>query len=72
MMNIREFFQNLYDNAQDDFQFDEVISYENNVYEMDDEDFETWAQMNGVDLTARDERTGELVVTLWGWDMCGD
>lgn len=72
MMNIREFFQNLYENAQDDFQFDEVVSYENNVYEMDDEDFETWAQMNDVDLTARDERTGELVVTLWGWDMCGD
>ena len=72
MMNIREFFQNLYDNAQDDFQFDEVVSYENNVYEMDDEDFETWAQMNDVDLTARDERTGELVTTLWSWDMCGD
>lgn len=72
MMNIREFFQNLYNNAQDDFQFDEVVSYENNVYEMDDEDFETWAQINGVDLTAWDERTGELVVTLWSWDMCGE
>ena len=72
MMNIREFFQNLYDNAQDDFQFDEVVNYENAVYDKDDEDFEEWARENNIDLTARDERTGELVVILWGWDMCGE
>jgi hypothetical protein len=73
MMNIREYFENLYKLAGlDDGKFDEVSELENEVYEMDDEDFETWAQVNNIDLSARDERTGELVVTLWGWDMCGD
>lgn len=73
MMNIREYFENLYKLAGlDDDKFDEVSELENEVYEMDDEDFETWAQVNNIDLSARDEKTGELVVTLWSWDMCGD
>jgi len=73
MMNIREYFENLYKLAGlDDDKFDEVSELENEVYEMDDEDFETWAQVNNIDLSARDEKTGELVVTLWSWDVCGD
>ena len=73
MMNIREYFENLYKLAGlDDDKFDKVSELENEVYEMDDEDFETWAQVNNIDLSARDEKTGELVATLWSWDMCGD
>ena len=73
MKNIREYFHDLYLQAgMDEDKFDEVIELENTVYEMDDEEFETYCHNNGIDLTARDERTGELVVTLWGWDMCGE
>ena len=73
MMNIREYFENLYTLAGlDDDKFDEVVELENEIYEMNDEDFETWTQVNNIDLSARDEKTGELVVTLWSWDMCGD
>ena len=73
MMNIREYFENLYTLAGlDDDKFDEVVELENEVYEMDEDDFESFCHENGINLTARDERTGELVVTLWGWDMCGD
>ena len=68
MMNIREYFENLYKLAGLDE--DKVAELENEVYEMDDEDFEAWAQANNIDLSARDEKTGELVVTLWSWDMC--
>ena len=73
MKNIREYFHDLYLQAgMDEDKFDEVIELENEVYEMNDEDFETWAQVNNIDLTARDERTGELEITLWSWDMCGE
>jgi len=73
MMSIREYFENLYKLAGlDDDKFDEVIELENEVYEMNDEDFETWVQVNNIDLSVRDEKTGELVVTLWAWDMCGE
>ena len=73
MKSIREYFHDLYLQAgMDEDKFDEVIELENEVYEMNDEDFETWAQGNNIDLTARDERTGELEITLWSWDMCGE
>lgn len=72
-MNIREYFHNLYQQAGlDEDKFDEVIELENKIYEMNDEDFETWAQVNNIDLSICDEKTGELVVTLWSWDMCGE
>lgn len=70
MMNIREYFENLYTLAGLDE--DKVAELENEVYEMNDEDFETWAQVNNIDLSARDEKTGELVVVLWSWDVCGE
>lgn len=72
MMNIREYFDNLRNLTTNDEEFDNVLELENTVYEMDDEEFETYCRENGIDLTVRDDRTGELVVTLWGWDMCGE
>lgn len=72
MMNIREYFDNLRNLTTTDEEFDNVLELENTVYEMDDEEFETYCHENGIDLTALDDRTGELVVTLWGWDMCGE
>jgi len=73
MMNIREYFDNLYKLAGlDDDEFDEVVEQENTVYEMDEDEFESFCSEHDIDLTVRDEHTGELVVTLWSWDMCGD
>jgi hypothetical protein len=39
-----------------------------------DEEFDLcdWASARGVDLDAIDEATGERVLTLWSWDMCGE
>ena len=72
MMNIREYFENLHNLTTNDEEFDNVLELENTVYEMEDEEFESYCRENGIDLTVRDERTGELVVTLWSWDMCGE
>jgi len=73
MMNIREYFEELYKQAgMNEDKFDKVLELEQEVYEMDDESFERWAIENDIDLTARDEHMQELIVTLWGWDMCGD
>ena len=73
MMNIREYFENLYMLAGlDDDNFDEVSELENEVYEMDEEDFEMWARENNIDLSARDNVTGELIVTMWSWDVCDE
>ena len=72
MMNIREYFDNLYNLTNTEYEFDEIVELEYAVYEMDEDDFEIYCSEHNIDLTARDERTGELVVTLWGWDMCGD
>ena len=73
MMNIREYFEELYKQAGlNEDEFDKVLELEQEVYEMDDESFERWAIENDIDLTARDEHMQELIVTLWGWDMCGD
>jgi len=72
-MNIREYFEELYKQAGlNEDEFDKVLELEQEVYEMDDESFERWAIENDIDLTARDEHMQELIVTLWGWDMCGD
>ena len=72
MKNIREYFDNLRNLTTTEEEFDNVLELENTVYEMDDDDFETYCSEHDIDLTARDERTGELVLTLWGWDMCGE
>lgn len=72
MMNIREYFDNLRNLTTTEEEFDNVLELENTVYEMDDEEFESYCDENGIDLTVRDDRTGELVVTLWSWDMCDE
>ena len=72
MKNIREHFENLRNLTTNEEELDNILELENIVYEMDDEEFESYCHENDIDLTVRDERTGELVVTLWGWDMCGE
>ena len=66
MMNIREYFDNLYKTATTDEAFDAVMEYENSVYELDD--LEEWATAHNVDLTAVGAH-GILVVQYWGWDF---
>lgn len=72
MMNIREYFDNLRNLTTTEEEFDNILELENTVYKMDDEEFESYCDENGIDLTVWDDRTGELVVTLWSWDMCGE
>ena len=75
MMNIREYFDKMMTEALTDEEMDEVIELENTMFhcmEDDELDFESWAHENGIDLNARDALTGEFVLTLWCWDMCGD
>lgn len=72
MMTIREYFDAM---ISADYDLDEIAELEQTAlrsYEADEEDFTMWAIENGIDLTARDEETGELVLTLWCWDVCGD
>ena len=38
----------------------------------EDFDLRAWCLEHGVDPDAVDAHTGELVLTLWAWDMCGD
>ena len=66
-MTIREYFETLAEDERDDI---EETMYA--ISQDDWDDFEMWAIENGIDLTARDPRTGEYVSVLWCWDMCGD
>ena len=72
MMNIRKYFDNLRNLTTNEEEFDNILELETTVYEMDDEEFESYCNENDIDLTVRDDRTGELVVTLWSWDMCDE
>ena len=69
MMNIREYFEHLYNTTEN---VDDIIELEQEVYDMDDDEFELYCKSNDIDLTVVDDTTGELVVTLWAWDMCGE
>ena len=74
-MTIREYWAALEAEAQDLDELDEVLELERVMYavlEQDEDDFTVWACESGIDLTAVDEATGELVLTLWCWDQCGD
>lgn len=71
MMNIREFFNLMYETSDCDY----VMDYEEMVYgwfEDEDPRWDEFVAENHIDLTATDKRTGEKVLTLWCWDMCGD
>lgn len=78
MMNIREYFNNLYNKATTIEEWEAVMEYEEATYEMFEEDtmenVELWAQQCNVDLQATQTVLGtpELVTTLWAWDMCGE
>lgn len=78
MMNIREYFNNLYNKATTTEEWEAVMEYEEATYEMFEEDtmenVELWAQQCNVDLQATQTVLGtpELVTTLWAWDMCGE
>jgi hypothetical protein len=65
MMTIREYFA-------DEEMWEEEAELYTAMEEDWDFDLEGWAEEHGVDLEAIDERTGETVLTLWCWDMCGD
>ena len=70
-MTIRDYCDNILatEELEDACEYIETLFH---CYEEDDEDFTLWALENGIDLDARDARTGELVVTLWAWDWCGE
>ena len=78
MMNIREYFNNLYNKTTTTEEWEAVMEYEEATYEMFEEDtmenVELWAQQCNVDLQATQTVLGipELVTTLWAWDMCGE
>ena len=76
-MTIREYFNNMYDAATTDEEFDEVNELERVMYNVlidNEDDFTTWAIEEGIDLTATEIIMGEeyLVLTTWCWDVCGD
>lgn len=69
-MTIREYFDRL---IAEDYDLEEVAELEQTTFrcmEEDYDDFAMWAIENGIDLDA--EEDGELVLTLWAWDVCGD
>ena len=52
-----------------------VFSWVSNAVEKSQYTETRWDEFvaeNHIDLTATDKRTGEKVLTLWCWDMCGD
>lgn len=70
MMTIREYFyspemtvEEFDAKAEEEYALWEAIEKDENF------DLEGWAQSHGVNLEARDDQTGELVFTLWAWDM---
>lgn len=78
MMNIREYFKNLYTKANTDEEWFAVEEYETATWEMfqegTEEEIELWASKCNVDLSATKVVLGtpELITTLWAWDMCGE
>lgn len=72
-MTIREYF---YNSTMTEEECLERMAEENELWDAieNDEDFDLdeWARSHGVDLTIIDTKTGETVLTLWAWDMCGE
>lgn len=70
MMTIREYFASLISAG---YELEEIGELEQTLFhcmEEDFDDFSMWAIENGIDLSA--EEDGELVLTMWAWDVCGD
>lgn len=67
MMNIREYFNDLYMKADTDAKWDKVNEYETAVYEME-EGFDEWAKAHHIDLTAMGPH-GVTILQYWAWDF---
>ena len=70
-MTIREYFDRM---IEEDYDLEEIAELEQTTFhcmEEDFDDFAMWAIENGIDLDAKDE-DGDLILTLWAWDVCGD
>lgn len=70
-MTIREYFDRMIDEGYD---LEEVAELEQTTFrcmEADFDDFTMWAVENGINLDAENE-DGDLILTLWAWDVCGD
>lgn len=72
MINIRTYFNRLYDKARTEAEWEAVMEYETAIFYDVDDDFEQWAVEHDIDLTAVDENTGETYLQLWAWDMDED
>lgn len=72
MINIRTYFNRLYDEARTEAEWEAVMEYETAIFYDVDDDFEQWAVEHDIDLTAVDENTGETYLQLWAWDMDED
>ena len=67
MMNIKEYFDNLYKTATTDKEWEKINEYEHSVYEME-EGFEEWAEEHNIDLTAMGNH-GISILQYWAWDF---
>ena len=67
MMNIKEYFDNLYMTATTDNEWEKINEYEHSVYEME-EGFEEWAEEHNIDLTAMGAH-GISILQYWAWDF---
>ena len=67
MMNIKEYFDNLYMTATTDKEWEKINEYEHSVYEME-EGFEEWAEEHNIDLTAIGNH-GISILQCWAWDF---
>jgi len=67
MMNICEYFNNLYKNVKNEAEWGAVNEYEYSVYEME-EGFEEWAKKNNIDLTAMGAH-GITILQYWAWNF---
>ena len=60
MMNIKEYFDNLYMTATTDEEWEKINEYEHSVYE--------WAETHNIDLTAMGAN-GITILQSWAWDF---
>ena len=67
MMNIREYFEDLYKNTTTETEWFVVMRYEDTVYDME-EGFEEWAEERNIDLEAMGPH-GITVLQYWAWDF---
>ena len=78
MMNIREYFNNYFENNGFDAWYEEVNDLLN-LYEevMNDDDndgsaLDEWAEARGVDLSIVNDESNETYFTEWLWDYLED